>query len=211
MRCLAVLGGEFSGIEALRSWASVSDFIVGVDHGLDHIQAAGLSPSAVVGDMDSVEQLPLFAEELIHKDEDRDRSDVEKMFTLAKRAGVREVVMICAHGGRVDHLLAGFSAAIATDFAVRWVFPEEHVALIRPGFKGNFSTGVAKRFSLMPLDGTCEVSLLGGRWPLHGAELRVGQFWSLSNETVDPAIQLEVRGGHLALFVAASPAEIPEW
>ena len=84
----------------------------------------------------------------------------------------------------MDHFLASFSAAIATEMSVRWVLPHEHAVLIRPGFRGSFSTGVAKILSLIPLDGDCVVTTEGLKWDLASERLRVGDHLSLSNESV---------------------------
>ena len=211
MRCLGVLGGESIGEEALRIWATASDLIIAADGGYRHLRSVVIPPDLIIGDMDSVGNLDDVDPKLIQIDEDQDRSDLEKLFTTAKRNGAREVVLICAHGGRMDHFLASFSAAIATDFSVRWVLPNEHVVLLRPGFSGMFSTGGAKRLSLMPLDGTCRVSTQGLQWNLNQDELEVGHFWSLSNKSVRETIYVEVYGGFLVLMVENLPEVIPEW
>lgn len=211
MRCLGVLGGEFSGAEALRMWSEACDLVIAADGGLRHLRAANLRPDLLVGDLDSAGNVYDIDPKHIYKDDDMDRSDLEKLFTLAKRHKVREVVLICAHGGRMDHFLASFSAAVATDFSVRWVLPEEHVLLLRPGFSGVFSTGGDKLISLMPIDGVCQVTARGFQWPLNHSELQVGRFWSLSNRSVDESIFVEVYGGFLALMVQHSPETLPSW
>lgn len=211
MRVLGVLGGDALGFRPLSNWAAACDFVIAADAGVHHLEDAQIRPNLIVGDLDSISSLQDYDANLIIKDDDEHRSDIDKLFIAAKRYGASEVVLACIHGGRMDHFLASFSAAIATDLAVRWVLPEEHVILLRPGFHGRFSTGAVKRISLLPLEGEVLVSSIGLRWELDQTALRVGLRWSLSNESTQSAIQVQVYGGHLALMIENSPEEVPDW
>ncbi len=211
MRLLGVLGGESIGREALAAWVEASDIIFAADAGIHHLEAISVMPHLIVGDMDSASLAQEYDHKLISIDKDEHRSDLEKLLTAAQRFGVDQVVLICIHGGRMDHFLASFSAAIACGLNIRWVLPHEHVVLLRPGFQGGFSTGPAKRISLLPLEGECSVRSQGLRWELTHTVLAVGQHVSLSNESTTGAISLQVSGGHLALIVEQVPFEVPPW
>lgn len=211
MRLLGVLGGDGIGHEALAAWVEASDIIVAADGGVHHLERISVVPQLIVGDMDSVPLMHGYATELIVIDEDEDRSDLEKLLSAAKGFGADQVVLICIHGGRMDHFLASFSVAIASNLNIRWVLPEEHVVLLRPGFQGRFSTGSAKRISLIPIEGECTVRSQGLRWELTDTALVMGQHVSLSNVSTAEAISLQVSGGHLALMVEQVPSEVPPW
>ncbi|MCC6686640.1 MAG: thiamine diphosphokinase [Fimbriimonadaceae bacterium] len=211
MRLLGVLGGESIGCEALAAWVEASDIVVAADAGIHHLEGISIVPHRIVGDMDSALLVQEYDQNLITIDEDEHRSDLEKLLTAAQRFGVDQVVLICIHGGRMDHFLASFSASIACGLNIRWVLPREHVVLLRPGFQGVFSTGPAKRISLIPLEGVCSVKSQGLRWELAHTSLAVGQHVSLSNESTADAITLQVSGGHLALMVEQLPSEVPPW
>lgn len=211
MRLLGVLGGDSIGHEALTAWVDASDIIVAADGGVHHLDRISVVPQLIVGDMDSALSVHRYSSELIVIDQDENRSDLEKLLAAAQRFRVDQVVLICIHGGRMDHFLASFSAAIACELNIRWVLPEEHVVLLRPGFQGGFSTGSAKRISLIPLEGECTVRSQGLRWELTNTALAAGQHVSLSNVSTGEAISLQVSGGHLALMIEQLPFEVPPW
>lgn len=205
------MGGEGIGAETIRAWAKASDMVIAVDSGIHYLEEARLEPDLIVGDLDSAVSVRDYDPDIVYLDQDEDRSDLQKLLALAKRYQANEVVLSCVHGRRLDHFLASFSAAIATDMSIRWILPHEHAVLIRPGFAGVFSTGVAKIISLLPLDGECLTSTEGLKWDLNSAVLQVGRHWSLSNESVRDAISLQVYGGHLVLMVEHPPQEVPPW
>lgn len=211
MRCLGVLGGEFIGEEPLRIWAESCSLVLAADGGYRHLSLAGIRPDAIVGDLDSVHEDALSSGLKVIPYPDQDRSDAEKLLIEAQRQGAREVVMICAHGGRIDHLLAVFFAAARVSVSVRFVFPFEHGLMVRAGFEGRFSTGAEKRISLLPVAGECHISLSGCAWPISQRTLKPDDFWSLSNASTEESISLEVHQGQCLLMVEADPGVLPAW
>ena len=211
MRVLAVLGGDGIGTASIKAWAAACDMIIAADSGIHYLEEASVNPDMIVGDMDSAINVTGYTHEAIHIDHDEDRSDLQKLLNKAGGLGAKEVVLTCIHGGRMDHFLASFSAAIATEMDIRWVLLREHAVLIRPNFRGTFSTGVAKIISLIPLDGDCVVSTQGLRWDLGSELLRVGHHLSLSNVSEHESFSVHVSGGHLVMMVEQPPNEVPLW
>ncbi len=211
MRCLGVLGGEAVSSEALRTWSHACDATLAADRGLSLLQAAGLLPDVLIGDLDSVTGLESLPDLLIHRDNDENRSDVEKLLAYAEKSKFREVVLICGHGGRLDHTLANFSSALASSLIVRFVYPSDHSILLKAGFQGRFEVGRGRRVSMLPLGGPATVDFKGVQWPLTNQKLEFGKLVSLSNESAEKYIDVAVMDGAVLLIVDQPAEEIPPW
>ena len=55
MRALIVLGGDAPGETLLREQAACADLTIAADRGLEAFVRCGLTPDAVLGDMDSID------------------------------------------------------------------------------------------------------------------------------------------------------------
>ena len=144
----------------------------------------------------------------VREDDDEDRSDADKLFDALRDDGVAEFTLIGFEGDRLDHVLASLSSAVAADVAVRIILRRGF------GFLGqattNFGTHSGQRLSVMPLP-AANVSLSGVRWPLDRADMRLGEFVSLSNRATGP-IRFEVHSGSAILFVESDPeGELKTW
>lgn len=96
----------FGGYEEIDSG---SDLIVAVDAGLKRIQDLGLSPSVIIGDMDSVEPelLEQFPKRLRKPYPTRkNETDTELALLWSIEAGAEKFIIINGLEGRFDHSLA---------------------------------------------------------------------------------------------------------
>jgi len=197
-------------LDALPAWAVSADFVLAADGGWDHLRAAGLSATAVVGDLDSIQSAPNEGVATVH-DPDPNRSDADKLLAYAAASGAVCVTLICGHGGRMDHLLATFSSALRSGLCVQWAFPEELVRLVRRGVQSVLDTHPGQRVSLLPLLPCSGVMLQGVRWPLDDAELRPDGLISLSNEATGDQVMAEVSEGAALLFLGRPISDNPVW
>ncbi len=86
-----------------------SELIVAVDAGLERVQALGLTPSIIIGDMDSVEPelLEQFPQSLRKPYPTRkNETDTELALLWSIEAGAQEFIIINGLEGRFDHGLA---------------------------------------------------------------------------------------------------------
>lgn len=205
-----VLNGDPLDPEVLRTISQGCDYVLAADGGLKHLVAAGVDVDGVVGDMDSVgETLVGFGGKVV-SNSDQDHSDVEKLLAQATKVGATGVVLTCAHGGRVDHLLNSMLSALVLDLEVLFLFPEEWCFAIPFAGQWVFEGSVGQRVSVMPF-GALRLSLSGVKWPLDNAVLHAPGHTSISNVAVEPLVELKVFAGQGWIFGGYDQVEVPTW
>jgi len=189
MRAVVVAGSEQSGRMDPQEFAS-ADMVVAVDAGAEAIAKMGLTPSLLVGDMDSVsedtrEYLRGQGVEFALLPTAKDETDLEAALRILVQRGADEIVVYGALGGpRLDHLLGNvmlLSSPWLAGVDVRLAVGKHEVFLARGeaalhGRPGDLVT-------LLPLtDKVQGVHTEGLRYPLKGETLLRSSTRSLSNE-----------------------------
>jgi thiamine pyrophosphokinase len=137
---------------------SFADLLIAVDAGAEAVAAAGVRPSVVVGDMDSVTGATLGALEAagveIHLLETaKDETDTEAALRLAVERGADEITVYGALGGpRLDHLVGNLlllSAPWLADVAVFLTDADHEVFLVKNDVI--FAGDTGDLVSLLPL------------------------------------------------------------
>ena len=116
LRALVVANGVLPEAKLVRERAALADLVVAADGGADGALACGVTPNAVVGDLDSVSTAArdLLGPERLHRDADPERTDLQKALAFALRRGAQRVDVVGWAGGRVDHFLANLSILVLT-------------------------------------------------------------------------------------------------
>lgn len=183
-------GSQVEGTDITDLLPLVTD-IVAADSGADHLLAAGLSPAAIIGDMDSITQAAKtkFADRLHHIAE-QETTDFEKALT---RINAACVIALGFTGGRMDHALAVLNVLarhrtrpvlLLDGSDVSFVVPDAPIALALPEHT---------RISLMPLSDTV-VTATGLRWPLDSAQMHPAGMTSSSNAVAAPRVAIAAQG-----------------
>jgi thiamine pyrophosphokinase len=200
---------------AWPGWADGVGAVVAADGGLVRAPIAGLRPTLLVGDLDSLDPADVVAAEAaglpVHRAAtDKDESDTELALLDAARMGAERITVLGAFGGR----------------AVRWPMLLAHPALragelvlldgvsrvtliVAPGPDGSAVTRplagpVGATLSLIPLGGdVAGVTTLGLRYPLADEPLVVGPARGLSNVRDSAGAAVTVRAGRLLVVETA--------
>ncbi len=169
------------------------DKIIAVDSGLTSLHKLNLSPDAIVGDFDSVDEevlkeyknSPVEFNWEIHKPE-KDETDTELALNTAIRLGCKKLVLLGATGGRLDHsignihllyacLKKGVSAAIV-DVKNRITVLDRGRTFAADEVWGNY-------ISFLPLSGEVKgITLSGFKYPLYKKDISIGTSLCISNE-----------------------------
>src|SRR4051812_10952403 len=184
--------------------------IIAADSGLDHAVAAGLRPSVLVGDLDSISahgKMWAYAHEL-EIDEyplDKDSTDTELALLRAAQTDADSLLVFGAAGERFDHALGTIAALGAPGLSafqsIRLLLDETLVYVLHPGKFVNIDLPGETLFSLLALHGPCRgVDVSGARWPLIGAALDPQSTRGISNETTG-LLYVAVADGILTLVV----------
>ncbi len=191
---------------ALRAAAQV----VCCDGASDKLVRAGLQPSWIVGDLDSVsaDVRARFGDRLVRVSE-QDTNDLGKAFRFCLSRGWTDLLILGATGLREDHMLGNVSllADFARQASVRmltdtgWFTPLLGTA--------ELPSQAGQQVSLFSLDPRTAVSADGLRYPLEG--LRLERWWQASlNEACGDRIRVRFEGGPVLVFqtYAAAPAAV---
>ena len=205
---LLVLGGRAPHPEWLRSAASGRE-VWALDRGTDACWAAGVVPSRVLGDFDSVSGQAMAWAQTLGAAMDRynpDKDDTDFQLALKRAAGA--VLVTGCWGGRFDHAFSNvFSALSAQEHGVRVLcFADEQEVLfpLKGPARMELRLGtLPEALSLLPLTASCEgVSIANVKWPLEDAALLQAYPWAVSNVPLGGgSVSVRVRGGVLGVYV----------
>lgn len=213
MRFIIIAGGQAHEQDGQR-WIEEGDFVIGADGGAARALAWGRIPDLVIGDMDSLPDEDRTALEaqgcrfVVHP-RAKDETDLELALTYAAAEGAREIIVLGALGGRLDHLLANLLLLSRPEMAgisVRIVENRGEALLIRGGEVACLTGKPGDLVSLLPLGGDVQgVITTGLAWSLHGETLRFGLTRSVSNEMTASAARVEVDKGYLLVVHSPPP------
>jgi thiamine pyrophosphokinase len=207
-RVLVVLAGAGFDRARLRGEAARAVAVVAADAGADLCLAAGLEPSLVAGDFDSISQdaRERLGAARLFPSNDPDSNDLEKALALVSaRFGPDAEVVLAAgggvDGGRMDHTLANLGPLIREPHArISMVDGEGRTFALRSG-SVTLEGLEGRQVSVLPwtLHGV-EVSERGARYPLDHATLFLGG-GGVSNRIEDSEATIEVHDGVALIWV----------
>lgn len=115
-KIVIVSGGELNEEFTLSVLREEAGCVIGVDRGREFLYHHQIMPSYIVGDFDSVDQTIA----TYYRDETdvpirefnpvKDASDTEIAIRLAMTLGCKEMIILGATGGRIDHLWANIQS-----------------------------------------------------------------------------------------------------
>lgn len=203
MRALLIGNGETLPAKCLAGLAQKTDFILAADGGADRALAAGITPHAVIGDLDSVSPS---ARRLLGPDRcffinNQNNTDLEKALDWLSARGCTACTLAGFAGGRMDFTLGNFLS----------VYPyvkKMEICFAGPGWKmyplaagRKFFCKKGTRVSLIPLKTCTGVTLCGLKYPLTDARLswaHAGR--SLSNQTTGKTFQISLKTGYMLVY-----------
>jgi thiamine pyrophosphokinase len=196
----------------------IDAIILAADGGLDHALAAGLAPSGLIGDLDSItdEGLNWAARNatIDRHPPDKDTTDTELALAFAAAMNPLKLTLI-GGGDRLDHTFAALGALGAPNLTSigeidGWWGGQHLVVLHGPG-KATLRLVAGSTLSLLALHGPCgKVTIRNVRWPLDKVTLEPMVGRGLSNVVLDadPAdVEVGLSSGVLTIFDV--PAEAP--
>lgn len=203
LRALLIGNGQTPQAEFLKPLAQAADWVLAADGGADRALAAGVTPDAIIGDLDSVSARAkqcVRPENLIFVD-NQNNTDLEKALDFLLARGCRHVTLTGFMGGRLDFTLGNFLSVFPyakkmqlTFAGPGWkIYPVEHAR--------RFACQPGTRVSLIPLKTCRGVTISGLKYPLKNALLPFGKTGrTLSNQTTGKAFTVSLRSGFLFVY-----------
>jgi thiamine pyrophosphokinase len=203
-RAVIFVNGRLPNLEAVRALIHPADTLLAADGGTRHALALGLTPSVVIGDLDSLTAADRRTLETagatIHQyPRAKDETDFELALGYAIQAGFSEILVIGALGHRLDQTLGNL--ALLTDpqrlsFNVRFDDGVEEAFFTRDKCELRASAG--DLVSLIPWGGEVTGIVTDGlRWPLRGETLYPYKTRGISNELLGETACITIQSGLL--------------
>ncbi len=204
---LVLVHGDAPDPALLAARAAEADWFVCADGAVGTALAAGVTPGAVIGDMDSLSArgpgaaaLPAGLERIPVPDQET--TDLEKALLEAIRRGFGRVVVLGAAGRRWDHFYGHLS--LFARFADRLQLESEdahgRLRVLPPGPWFALDLPPGSKLSLLPLPRASGIETDGLHWPLAGATLALGEREAISNAVERAPARLRYAAGCLALY-----------
>ena len=205
---IVVLGGELPDRRMVDRLPPATSVIC-ADSGLDHALDLGLSPTVVIGDLDSVDGTRLAqARErgcIVHEHPaDKDLTDTELALEFVVDQGFQHVTIAWGGGDRIDHVL-GVIAALShprlgsLESLEAWL-GSDHIDVVHAGRTLLARREIGSTISLIPIGARGSVVTTSGlRWNLDRSLLSADAARGLSNIVVEPTCSVHAHRGVTAV------------
>ena len=164
--------------------------LIAVDGGLDTAHAAGLRPSLVLGDMDSVRCVPDDVPAL--QLDGQDDTDLEKAL---QRISAPLIIGFGFLDGRLDHVLASMHAITRLQRDIPLILVGRRDVLLRPVGDVALSLVPGTRFSVWPLGKQHFAGSSGLQWPLDELTMTQGGTIGTSNRVASASVTINAGDG----------------
>jgi len=205
--CWIVGAGEFSG--ALPP-IGAGDMVIAADAGYRTLARLGVKIDRVVGDFDSLGEVPAHPGVEVHPAE-KDETDMMLALRSALAAGYREVRVYGGLGGRLDHSFANLQALVflARQGARGWLIGQGLAITAVADGELRFSKEAEGIVSVFAADGAAlGVTLEGLKYPLNDYTMTSDNPIGVSNAFTGSPSRIRVKKG--ALLVMAGERAV-EW
>ncbi|NLN70430.1 MAG: thiamine diphosphokinase [Chloroflexi bacterium] len=203
-RVLLFANGELTSPENIRPLLKGTDFLVAVDGGLKHLEALGLTPHLIIGDLDSadaerIKKLRAHGVEIRTFSTDKNETDLHLALEAALELAPEAIRVVAALGGRLDQTLTNIFLLTRADLAevdIRLIDGNAEVILIRKS--AQLDGVIGQRVSLLPLNGPVTgIQTDGLRYALNNEVLYPDQTRGISNAMSTPTAKISVQTGLL--------------
>jgi len=205
-RCIIFANGILPDLAAARRLIRPDDLILAADGGTRHALDLGLTPSIVIGDLDSIsdEERRKMKEDgvrLIQHPRDKNETDLELALDYAIQNGQRKIVIVAALGGRLDQTLGNL--ALLTNVQLSTLNIKLDDGVEQAFFCRDRSEVEGRRgdlVSLIPWGGEVRgVRTQGLRWQLSDEVLLPHKTRGISNEMTGEVANIQIQSGLLLI------------
>ena len=173
--------------------------IIGVDNGAMHLFNRSLTPTTVLGDLDSIEssllkKIKIMDIDLINYETDKDKTDFELSLDNIDNPKEKNIYLIGGEGGEVDHLFSIFSLIINYEFAenLTWFYKDKTII-----FKTNVSIKMelGSNFSIIPITQLESLTITGAKWDVNKIDVKPGSTKTLRNISISDEVTINCEDG----------------
>tara|TARA_B100001113_G_scaffold434_1_gene415 strand:- start:841 stop:1455 length:615 start_codon:yes stop_codon:yes gene_type:complete len=173
--------------------------IIGVDSGAMHLFNRSITPTTVLGDLDSIEssllkKIKTMDIDLIKYEADKDKTDFELSLNNIDNPNEKNIYLIGGEGGEIDHLFSIFSLIINYEFAenLTWFYKDKTII-----FKTNVSIKMelGSNFSIIPITQLESLTIIGAKWEVNKIDVKPGSTKTLRNISISDEVTINCVDG----------------
>jgi thiamine pyrophosphokinase len=206
MNCIIVTGGELPDINIIKKYCSETDLVIGVDGtaGLFHMN--NILPDVLIGDFDTadpncVAELENAGVKTIRLLAEKNETDTEAALDHALHMGAKEITILGALGGRLDHTMSNIMMLVRAESRgakcrIMDSSCEVYVSnddILLSGYPG-------QTISILPLTGEVRVNASGLKYPLNDLLLKWGSSRGVSNVMLENDASISITGGYALII-----------
>ena len=202
MRAVIISGGSIADYGYIRQQIRDGDTIICADSGYNHAVKLGVKPSIVVGDFDSIGEIPADVACLTYPAR-KDLTDTELAIAYAHDKGFEDFLILAGTGTRVDHgltnilLLKGILASGGRGMVV-----DEHNKVMMTDSVLALEAPPGSIVSLVPIADCQGVTTENLEYPLENANMYVGKGLGVSNVMTKETATVSITAGLLLVIIA---------
>ena len=197
--CYIVGAGEGAKLPKIEK----NDLVIAADGGYDTLCEQNVLPNLLIGDLDSIKNVPTGVEILRFKSE-KDETDMHLSALEAIKRGYREILIYGGTGGRADHSFANYSLLLflaKRGISARLVGLRDVALVIENGEITLPHTECGKYFSVFAFGGKASgVSIKNAKYEIESAELSPEFPLGVSNEFRDTPPIVSVKNGAILII-----------
>lgn len=204
-RCVIISGSPDSDAYFIKSQINPSDFIICADKGYEYAQRAGIKPNLLVGDFDSLIQVPDNNVEIVSLNTHKDDTDTMHCVAIAIERCYSDIVILGGIGGRFDHTFANLcTLEYASNRGANVTLVREN-EIVEFKSKGTYEYNNLKgcTFSLFPFGcNEAVISYIGDvEYPLTHHPVTSYSALGVSNIFNSDSVKIAVEEGQVLVFI----------
>ena len=190
--------------------ANPEAYIIAVDKGREYLYNHKIEPQYIVGDFDSIDPkvIDYYRKEtnipIREYNPVKDATDTEIALRLGITLGSKEMILLGATGGRIDHLWANVQTlSVACDAGVNACILDEKnkIWVTNKSCVLKKSEAYGPYLSVFSLEGEIyDFSLEGTKWPLNHHDLMPCDSLTVSNQFVDDEVKISFVNGRIVIM-----------
>jgi thiamine pyrophosphokinase len=198
---IIVADGTFPVHEIPLGYLKNAKRIICCDGSAASLVSAGITPDAIIGDMDSLSNdLAIRFADRIFADNDQESNDLTKALYWCIENGYDDLVIVGATGKREDHTIGNISLLAEYVKIVNVIMVTDTGFFIPLENSAVFSSFAGQQISIFSINPETEISTTGLRYPLDKSKVK--NWWVATlNEATDNQFAINFNGGPVILYL----------
>lgn len=194
---LIIAAGPIKNHKRIKKFLKNIDYVICADGGANHLKKLGISADLIIGDFDSFNLKNRGTVDCKIFSKAKDETDGELALKLSEKLNPKEIIIVGALGGRLDHTLENLRLTLKSKFPIKLISDFEVIETINKstiihGKKGDV-------ISLIPTSKINKISSSGLKYPLSDKWFSSGKY-SISNKLTGSTATIRLKEGKLLLI-----------